>query len=123
MGLGTFGVQYQKLLRPDSDTNANPHSTYGMLYAEQGLVGMSLYITVIGYLWYRSIKSVKRCINEILHMRKNEKKISRELYLTYGAKLFLILLTFGVPFFSIATITYYGFFLPMTWWWGNGELV
>lgn len=123
MGLGTFGIQYEKLIRPGTGTNASPHSTYGLLYAEQGIIGLAAYIGVILYFWYLSIKSTSRLIRELIQVRKTEKKISRDMYLTYGSKLFLLLISFGIPFFSVATISYYGFFLPMTWWWGNGELL
>ncbi len=123
MGLGTFGVQYQKLIEPNGGTTANPHSTYGMLYAEQGLIGVIGYITVIVYLWFIAIKSSRKYVKELLQMHAENKKATKEFYLFNGAKLILILITFGIPFYSIATVSYYGFFLPMTWWWGNGELI
>lgn len=122
-GLGTFGVQYEKLIRPGSGTNANPHSTYGMLYAEQGLVGVGLYLIAIGTLWYLSIKAAIKTVRHLLQERIANKKVSKDFYAVYGARLLLILICFGIPYFSIATISYYGFFLPMAWWWGNGELL
>ena len=123
MGLGSFGVQFEKIIAPGGWTNASPHSTYGLVYAEQGLAGITLYLIVIGYLWYIAIRSSRKLVLQLLKARKDNTKLSREFYLVYGSKLLLVLVVFGVPFFSVATISYYGFFLPMTWWWGNGELL
>lgn len=123
MGMGTFGVQYEKVIRPGSGTNANPHSTYGMLYAEQGWIGVALYLGVILYFWLLSFKSLRNLLTEILQAKKKDKKTSKEFFTQYSAKLFLALIALGIPFFSIATVSYYGFFLPMAWWWGNGELL
>ncbi|MCC7303820.1 O-antigen ligase family protein [bacterium] len=123
MGMGTFGIHYEKIIKPGGGTNANPHSTYGMLYAEQGWIGVIIYLGIIMYLWFTSFKTLRKLLGEIRFTKTNEKKTSKDFFYTYGAKLFLTLLGLGVPYFSIATVSYYGFFLPMVWWWGNGELL
>lgn len=123
MGMGTFGVQYQKLIRPDSDTNASPHSTYGLLYAEQGLVGLLGYLLVVGYLWYLSMRTLRKFAQKLVSYRATEKKLTREFLWESRSELLLILVSLGIPFFSIATVSYYGFFLPMAWWWGNHRLL
>lgn len=123
MGMGTFGVEYERLIRPGGGTNASPHSTYGLLYAEQGLVGVFGYTAVIILFWALSIKSLKKIIELMLTLRKSEKKLNKETYYLLMSQLVISLIGIGIPFFSVATITYYGFFLPMTWWWGNKELL
>jgi len=123
MGMGTFGIQFEKIIAPGTGTNASPHSTYGLLYAEQGVVGLALYGFVIVLLWQSAIKNSKSLVYSTQKSMDDNKKLTREYFLQNCALFLLILIAFGIPFFSIATITYYGFFLPMTWWWGNGNLI
>lgn len=123
MGMGTFGVEYERLIRPGGGTNASPHSTYGLLYAEQGIIGVAGYLGVILISWRLAVKSLKNTRQLIIDARKREKRMKRESYLLLMSQLVLALISFGIPFFSVATVTYYGFFLPMTWWWGNKKLL
>lgn len=122
-GMGTFGAQYQKVIAPLGGITASPHSTYGLLYAEQGLVGLLLYGMVIVILWQSALRQGGKFSQDLLATRQTNNKITREEYLNHSAQLLLLLIAFGIPFFSIATVSYYGFFLPMTWWWGNGRLL
>lgn len=119
-GIGTYSPMYQKFINP-ADANSNPHSTYAMLYAEQGIVGLVVYLVVIILFWIIAINTIRKTIREIAIAFKNEKKLSKEFYMTSLVRIFLALICFGIPFYSIATTTYYGFFLPMTWWWGMIE--
>jgi hypothetical protein len=80
-------------------------------------------VVVIAALWVTAIKSLKSFTKSTITQFAAEKRPTREQFITTASTLFLILIGFGVPFFSVATVTYYGFFLPMTWWWGNKELV
>ena len=123
MGMGTFGVQYQKVIAPLGGVTASPHSTYGLLYAEQGFIGIVLYGIMIIILWHSAMQQGRRFAKNVLTTRQANNKITREEYLVTSAQLLFVLVAFGIPFFSVATISYYGFFLPMTWWWGNGELL
>jgi hypothetical protein len=123
MGMGTFGVQYQKVIAPLGGVTASPHSTYGLLYAEQGFIGIVLYGIMIIILWHSAIQQGRRFAKNVLTTRQANNKITREEYLVTSAQLLFVLVAFGIPFFSVATISYYGFFLPMTWWWGNGGLL
>jgi O-antigen ligase len=122
MGLGTFSAEYTRVIDPKHAT-ANPHSTYGMLYAEQGIIGVLGYTMVIITLWATAIKALKSFTKSTITQFSTEKRPTREQFVSTASILFLLLIGFGVPFFSVATISYYGFFLPMTWWWGNKELV
>lgn len=122
MGMGTFSEQYAKVI-DSGNTNANPHSTYGTLYAEQGLIGLIIYTGVIIFFWYTAIIFGKKQVEHVVTEYKKEKRLSKEFYLESIARLTLVLIGFGIPFMSIATITYYGFFLPMTWWWGSAALL
>lgn len=122
-GMGTFGSEYQRLFAPEGGQDTDPHSTYGRLYAEQGIIGLSVYLVVIVSLWIHAIKQLQHFRNTLITNISPEQRLKKEEYYLLGARLLFTLLAFGVPFFSVATISYYGFFLPMTWWWGNGELV
>lgn len=123
MGMGTFGVQYEKVISKNGGVTASPHSTYGLLYAEQGLIGIALYGAVIVVLWQSVLLQGRSFTQRLLATRQVNNKITREEYVNSSAQLLFLLIAFGIPFFSVATVTYYGFFLPMAWWWGNGGLL
>ena len=85
MGLGTFSLQYDKVIEPGV-TTANPHSTYGLLYAEQGIVGLLGYLVAIGICWFTAIKAGTKLTKEILTIVTQNKKLTRDFYLHYGAR-------------------------------------
>lgn len=122
MGMGTFSEQYSLVIEK-GNTTSNPHSTYGMLYSEQGIIGVILYSSVIIYLWILSGKQIFVSVNTMKEYLQSTKRPEREFFITHSASLFISLISVGIPFFSLATATYYGFFLPMTWWWGNKLIV
>jgi O-antigen ligase len=121
-GLGTFSVAYQQYIdqsNPDSD----PHSTYGTLIAEQGIIGLGIYLAFMAFIWVKSISFLRKVAAIVGEMLAKQKTLTREIYAKVMLLTFIAVLGLALPFMTLATITYYGFFLPMTWWWGTTVLV
>jgi O-antigen ligase len=123
-GLGTFKYTYAKHIDPKSP-NTDPHSTYITLLTEVGIIGTVVYLIVLAGIWYSSIRFmffVRKAIGQIL-ATKEKNHLTKEQYIKVTVLIFLAAFSAGIPFMTIATVTYYGFFLPMTWWWGSTLLV
>lgn len=114
-GLGTFKFQYVEKIDP-TVTNADAHSAYAQLFAEQGILGLIVYVGFIIFVWVKSISFV--IDTRKIMVSQLEKKSSKLSSFNSGTLNILAILTLVFPMISIFAITYYGFFLPMVWWWG-----
>ncbi|WKZ29906.1 MAG: O-antigen ligase family protein [Candidatus Dojkabacteria bacterium] len=121
-GLGTFSNAYQQYIDPQN-FNADPHSTYGTLIAEQGVIGLGVYLVFFGFIWVKSIGFLRKAASIVGEALAKQKTLTREVYAKAMLMTFIAVLGMVLPFMTLATITYYGFFLPMTWWWGTTVLV
>jgi len=111
-GVGTYKVAYAKYINPNIKTR-DPHSTYATLLVEEGALGLILYLGFFIYLWRTAIKNAIRYRERILNILKSRREsnnIEEALKYTLFAELRL-----AIPYFTIATVTYYGLFLPMLW--------
>jgi len=121
-GTGTFKTAYaQNIDRNDLD--ADPHSTYVTLLVEQGIIGLVVYIGFIGFAWSKAIQILNSTRKSVLSQIKESKTLTKEVYIRAMVSTFVAVVAFALPFFSIATITYYGFFLPFVWWFGSGGMI
>lgn len=123
-GLGTFKYTYNKHIESHV-FNADPHSTYITLLTEVGVIGTAVYMVVFAVIWFSSIRFMwytRNTIGQIL-ATKDKNHLTKEQYIKVTVLIFLSALSIGIPFMTIATVTYYGFFLPMTWWWGSTLLL
>jgi len=121
-GLGTYTELYQKHIDADSG-EISPHSTYALLYAEQGLLGLITYLIIFFYIWKITIDQARRLQKRFIKETLLSKRPSKDDFYFWWSQFLILMMAFAIPFFTIATITYYGFFLPMVWWWGNKELL
>lgn len=95
-GIGNYHNFYNKYI-DESVQNTDPHSWFALLYAEQGWLGITFYLTFfIYYIFWAVITSIRN--------------LSKTEYISLCIK--FIPLTF-----IIGMIYYYGFFTPMVWFW------
>ena len=104
LGLGAFPKLYTECINPKVKEGMSAHSTYFTVLAEQGAFGLAIYLIVFVILWLLFI-------NNLLQTSKKNKKIT--IYEIAQLSLSAVL-----PFYTIATIFYYGFWDISVWFWG-----
>ena len=100
-GLGSFPMVYIEKIDPKAKFGASAHSLYATLIMEQGLPGFVVYVAILIYLWTLYIRQIKITINK-----------------PSADNAFTTALSLALPFLSVSTIFYFGFWDPLTWWWG-----
>ena len=102
-GIGTFPIISKQLRHIKGNHGLSPHSLYATVLMEQGAIGLTLYILALILIWRNYLITNKKITSK------------KQLNLLYILQLTLNL---AVPFLSIATIFYYGFWDISTWLWG-----
>jgi|GEM_PF-1892623 len=121
-GVGTFKMAYSRFIDP-RDLDADPHSTYVTVLVEQGVIGLTITLIFIGYCSFKSFKLLLYSLKYIQTSIATQKTLTKEIYIRVMVITFVAMMGLALPFFSLATITYYGFFLPFIWWFGSVGMI
>lgn len=120
-GLGTFKQSYTKYI-DEKSLNADPHSVYATILTEQGILGFAAFAIFVVFIWYSALRFLVKAKSIILE-NLSGKTLTKEQYIQISVLAFIGVFGFMIPFLTITSATYYGFLLPMSWWWGSTSLI
>ncbi len=107
-GIGTFPRIYKEQVSRLLPNGASPHSLYATTLMEQGAIGLFLYTIAFIYIWIIYFKNLQT-------FKKYSKNSQKNIKLYH---IFSLSLNNAIPFLTLSTIFYYGFWDISTWFYG-----